>query len=84
MNYYWGTCPGCACEVAIQFVERPEGVSGSVRRWSADRSVNDGRRLSVGREAISEGGFTAACVCGAEIPIDAASIQRATTEKPAG
>jgi len=85
MNYYWTTCPGCSCEVAIQFVERPQGLFGSVRRWSTDRTINDGRRMEVTREALSpEGGFSTACVCGATIEVRPAAIERATTEKPAG
>jgi hypothetical protein len=38
-------------------------VSGSLRRWSTDRSVNDGRPI-VNTPTDGSGGFTTACVCG--------------------
>ena len=84
MNYYWTRCPTCACEVAIQFSERPGGLVGSVRRWSSDRSVNDGRLLDVAAAAVStDGGFQTPCVCGGVIAVDGARIEHATTERPA-
>ena len=81
MNYLWTKCPGCRCEIAIQFVERPDGVAGSVRRWSSDRAVNDGRKLEVPSSSIgADGSFSAACVCGAEIPVRPEAVERAATE----
>ena len=85
MHYVWTTCAR---------LRRPDhhpvrragrqGVTGSVRRWSTDRSVNDGRLLAVPAAAVAaDGGFTAVCVCGAEIPVEAAQIETATTERPA-
>ncbi len=82
MNYYWTRCPKCSCEVTIQFVEHPGALVGSVRRWSSDRSINDGRRLEVPRaEASPDGGFRTTCVCGGEIEVRAEAIERATTER---
>ncbi len=84
MNYYWTECPACGCQVTVQFVEGAAGMTGSVRRWSSDRSTNDGRRLEVPRAQVSaDGGFPAACVCGAALAVDPARIERATTERPA-
>jgi hypothetical protein len=81
MNYLWTDCPGCRCQIAIQFVERPGGVAGSVRRWSSDRAVNDGRKLEVPASSIGEdGSFSATCVCGAVIPVRAEAVEHATTE----
>ena len=83
MNYFWTSCPKCSGQLTIQFVEHPDRLVGSVRRWSTDRTVNDGRRLEVPRAALAaDGGFRAACVCGAEIPVVASAIERATTERP--
>lgn len=85
MNYYWGDCPRCACRVTIHFTDYPERLSGSVRRWSADRSINDGRRLEIPRaEVAADGSFRAPCVCGEILVIAAAAIERATTERPVG
>jgi len=84
MHYVWTTCGGCGGQITIQFARGPQGVTGSVRRWSTDRSVNDGRLLAVPAAAVgADGGFTAVCVCGAEIPVAAAQIETATTERPA-
>ncbi len=68
MNYHWINCPGCAHQVSINWSLRPEGVTGSLRRWSADRSINDGRPFVVSREE-SAGALVATCVCGAAIPL---------------
>ena len=84
MNYFWTVCPKCACEVAVQFAAGPGGVSGSLRRWSSDRSTNDGRRVDVpAAEVAPDGGFRALCVCGQTIDVDPARVTRATTEMPA-
>ena len=84
MHYVWTTCGACGGQITIQFARGPQGVTGSVRRWSTDRSVNDGRLLAVPAAAVAaDGGFTAVCVCGAEIPVAAAQIETATTERPA-
>ena len=84
MHYVWTTCGGCGGQITIQFARGPQGVTGPVRRWSTDRNVNDGRLLAVPAAAVAaDGGFTAVCVCGAEIPVVAAQIETATTERPA-
>jgi hypothetical protein len=84
MNYYWTECPKCGCQVTIHFIEKAPGLEGSVRRWSSDRSTNDGRQLAVPRAEIGPtGGFQATCVCGGPIRVDAARIEKATTERPA-
>jgi hypothetical protein len=82
VNYYWTVCPKCSCQVTIQYAESARGLSGSLRRWSNDRTVNDGRRLEVSRETLSpEGGFQTPCVCGETIVVDPAGVERATTER---
>ena len=84
MNYVWSECPKCGCQVTIQYVEHPDRLVGSLRRWSTDRTVNDGRLLAVSRAEISaDGSFQTVCVGGGPIGVAAASIQRATTERPA-
>ncbi|MFY9551127.1 MAG: hypothetical protein WAU32_08260 [Thermoanaerobaculia bacterium] len=81
MNYLWTECSGCGCQIAIQFVERPEGVAGSVRRWSSNRSVNDGKKLEVPSASVAaDGSFSAVCVCGAEIPVRPEAVEHASTE----
>ena len=83
MNYVWTDCPTCGCQITIQYDEHPDRLVGSVRRWSKDRTVNDGRKLEIARTALSDdGSFRAECVCGAEIAVAASAIQRATTERP--
>lgn len=84
MNYFWTVCPKCAGELTFHFVHTAAGLEGSVRRWSRDRSTNDGRRLETPKaDVAADGGFRAACVCGEPIAIDPARITRATTERPA-
>ena len=84
MNYFWTVCPKCAGELTIQFVSTGGGVSGSVRRWSSDRSINDGRMIDTLASALAaDGAFRTACVCGEPIPVDPSRVTRATTERPA-
>jgi hypothetical protein len=84
MNYVWTTCGRCGGQITIQFESGPQGLSGSLRRWSTDRSVNDGKKLAIPPASLSsDGAFTATCVCGAEVPVAAAQVEKATTERPA-
>ena len=84
MNYFWTFCPKCSGQLTIQYSEHPDGLVGSIRRWSRDRAVNDGRRLDVPRAELSEdGGFQAACLCGESILVRAAEVQHAASEPPA-
>ena len=81
MKYRWARCPKCGCELAINYTDSTRGITGSLRRWSADRSINDGRSISVAPAGISaDGGFVIACVCGQEITVpgkpDAVSAER--------
>ena len=64
MRYHWTECPGCSCQIAVNTTAlEGGGVSGSLRRWSSDRTVNDGRQI-VNTPTDALGGFTTACVCG--------------------
>ena len=84
MNYFWTVCPKCHGEITIQYVASAGGPSGSLRRWSSDRTVNDGRRVETPRAEVAEdGSFETACVCGGTIAIDPARVTKATTERPA-
>ena len=83
MNYLWTVCPKCSCEVTIQFADTAGGPAGSVRRWSRDRAINDGRKLETPRGEVAENGsFHTACVCGEALLVDPARVTRATTERP--
>ncbi len=66
MNYYWLECPGCHCEIAVNTSTYTDRVSGSLRRWSADRSTNDGRPFEA---PASAGPLSVACVCGHELAL---------------
>lgn len=84
MNYVWTFCPNCGGQLTIHFSRNAGGLSGSLRRWSRDRSVNDGRRLDVPTAQVAaDGGFQARCLCGEAIPVEASAIQQASTERPA-
>lgn len=81
MKYHWSDCLKCGCHLAINTTESPRGISGSLRRWSADRSINDGRPIRIARADIpADGSFVVACVCGQEIRVpakaDAVSAER--------
>lgn len=70
MNYYWTECPGCGSQITIQTTAYPDRVSGSLRRWSHDRSINDGRQFTISAEQRGAGGALALeCVCGQPIVI---------------
>jgi hypothetical protein len=81
MKYYWMDCPKCRCHLAINVSESPQGLAGSLRRWSADRSINDGHAIRVPRAEIAPGGgFLTTCICGQPITVstrpDAVSAER--------
>ena len=83
MNYVWSFCPKCEGQLTLQYERHDAGLLGSLRRWSRDRSVNDGRRLDVAAaEVAADGGFQTACLCGQPISVRASEIQRASTERP--
>lgn len=70
MEYHWTDCPGCGCQLAINYTATGGRISGSVRRWSTDRSVNDGRPFEIGPGIASpDGSFTTVCICGQEIRV---------------
>ena len=70
MNYHWTDCGSCGCHLAINWTVRPEETAGSVRRWSADRSINDGKPFSFRGESAASA-LVVPCVCGAPIPLPA-------------
>ncbi len=70
MKYYWTECPGCRCEVSVNTTAASGTVTGSLRRWSSNRSVNDGRAI-VGVPLDPEGGFSTECVCGQALSFSA-------------
>ena len=84
MNYFWTVCSKCSGELTLQWVETTGGISGSLRRWSSDRTTNDGRKVEVPRgDLAGDGGFRTACVCGEGVAVDPARVTKATTERPA-
>lgn len=66
MNYHWLDCSNCHCHVAINWTVTADRLSGSVRRWASDRSINDGKAFSLEAHAA---GAVVSCVCGAPIPL---------------
>ena len=66
MNYHWTTCANCGCQISINWSARTTGVAGSVRRWSSDRSTNDGRPFVL---AASSTPIQVPCVCGASLDL---------------
>ena len=70
MQYYWTDCAGCGCHVAINSTWYPDRLSGSLRRWSADRAINDGRRFEIAQSELgADGAFVTPCVCGQAIAV---------------
>ena len=81
MKYRWTICPNCHCEVAINYTDSAAGFFGSVRRWSRDRTINDGKPFRIGRaEPSAAAGFTVECPCGQRLEVparpDAVSAER--------
>ncbi len=70
MRYHWTECPGCRCQVAVNTSTASGLVTGSLRRWSTDRSINDGRAIR-GVTADATGGFATECVCGQPLTLGA-------------
>ena len=68
MNYHWADCHNCHCHLAVNWTVRPGGILGSVRRWSADRSINDGKPFELAGDAAAKP-IVVACVCGAPLPL---------------
>jgi hypothetical protein len=68
VNYHWTDCPGCSCHLALNWTVRPEETAGSLRRWSGDRSINDGRPFAF-RGVKEREALVVSCVCGAPIPL---------------
>jgi hypothetical protein len=53
-------------------------LTGSLRRWSTDRTINDGRLIQ-GLTPDATGGFETSCVCGAPLRLatpDAVAAER--------
>jgi hypothetical protein len=66
VQYHWTDCPNCHCQVAVNTTRAAGALTGSLRRWSVDRNVNDGRPIrSLAPDAT--GGFETDCVCGAKL-----------------
>ena len=70
MKYHWTECPGCNCQIAVNTSQTADRVTGSLRRWSTDRAINDGKALQNVALAPT-GGFEAACVCGRQLTFGA-------------
>lgn len=66
MKYYWTECPSCRCQVAVNTSVSGGTVTGSLRRWSTDRGINDGRPIR-GLALSADGGFETECVCGQQL-----------------
>ncbi len=83
LEYFWTDCSD-GFHVAVNYTFWEGQVSGSVRRWSPDGSVNEGRRFEVPLAEISrdEAGaprLVLEGVCGEplRIPLDPARLKRA-------
>jgi hypothetical protein len=81
MKYFWTDCPKCRCHIAVNYSETQTGIAGSLRRWSPDRSINDGRAVRIARaELPPAGGFAVTCLCEQTIDVpakpDAVSAER--------
>lgn len=81
MDYYWLDCPRCNCQVVINVIRRPGRISGSLRRWSADRTTNDGRKLEVAAGA-ADGPIPVPCVCGQDLALPASPSAVGTERDP--
>jgi len=72
VQYHWTECPACHCQVAVNTTAAAGGgvLTGSLRRWSTDRTINDGRPIQ-GLTPDATGGFETSCVCGAPLRLGA-------------
>jgi hypothetical protein len=66
LQYHWTECPSCRCQIAVNTSAASGTLTGSLRRWSTDRTINDGRPI-VGLAPDATGGFETECVCGAHL-----------------
>jgi len=70
VQYHWSECPACRCQIAVNTSANAGALTGSLRRWSTDRGINDGRPI---RAIVPDatGGFRTECVCGAALTFGA-------------
>jgi hypothetical protein len=68
MNNHRADCPNCLCHLAVNWTVRPGEILGSVRRWSADRSINDGKAFQL-PGAAGAAPIVVPCVCGAPLSL---------------
>lgn len=66
MQYHWTECPACHCQIAVNTSSASGARTGSLRRWSTDRGVNDGKLL-LSLVPDATGGFETECVCGSPL-----------------
>lgn len=70
MRYHWTDCSGCGCQIVVTTTSSGGKVTGALRRWSTDRSINDGRPIR-GLVLDPSGGFATECVCGKMLTLGA-------------
>lgn len=86
LNYHWTDCED-GSHVAVNYTVHEDRVSGSVRRWSADRTTNFGRKFEFAKEAIEldaagRPAFRLKGICAGAIvvPLDPKAIREAGLE----
>ncbi len=52
LNYYWTDCAD-GSHVAVNYTVHEDRVSGSLRHWSPDASVNEGKKFEIPAQEIS-------------------------------
>ena len=82
MKYNWLDCPGCRCQVAVNYSETPQWNLGIAAPLGpgAGHQRRPARPSSRARSCPPGGGFAIACVCGQPLSIpgkaDAVSADR--------
>lgn len=83
LNYFWTDCAD-GSHVAVNYTVYEDRVSGSLRRWSPDASVNEGRKFDVPAAQLSrdERGRPVLALDAVgpgrlEIPLDASALAEA-------
>jgi hypothetical protein len=83
LNYFWTDCAD-GSHVAVNYTVYEDRVSGSVRRWSRDRSTNIGRKFEVslgdlGRDVRGVPALRFDGICEGEVlvPLDEEAMRQA-------
>lgn len=83
LNYFWTDCAD-GSHVAVNYTVHEDRVSGSLRHWTPDTTVNEGRKFDIPASEISRDAdgrrylsFSGVCAGEIRFPLDASALSEA-------